>query len=52
MPTRIFGPEGEIDLTNNEMVAGAFEADSHRMMSTEQVIEDPSVDSGVVTSVR
>lgn len=52
MPTRIFGSEGEIDLTNNEMVAGAFQADSHQMMSNEQVIEDPSVDSGIVTSVR
>jgi hypothetical protein len=48
MLTRIFGSEGEIDLTNNEVVAGAFEADSHRMMSIEQAIEDPSETSTLI----
>jgi hypothetical protein len=57
MPMKISGTEihRETDLTTNEVVAGAFEADSRQMMSTVQTIEVPSETSmllQVVTSVE
>lgn len=57
MPTRISGTEihRETDLTSNEVVIGAFEADSRQMMSTKQTIKVPSETSTllqVVTSVE
>lgn len=53
MPTRIYGTEihRETDLTTNEVVVGAFEADSRQMMSTEQTIEVPSETSALLQVV-
>jgi hypothetical protein len=44
MPSRVSSSKilRETDLTSNEVVVGAFEADSRQMRSTEQTIEVPS----------